>query len=937
MRLSKFKNIVFLILLFVVFLSSFGQTTPYFQNFNLSKYNAANQNWDVSVAENGKVYVANGKGLLQYDGLDWKFFELPNKTTIRSVLAHQGKIYTGSFEEIGYWEYDTKGQFFYTSLNDLIKDGISTDEEFWQIIPYKDGIAFRSFSNLYIYENGSDSIVKLKPASTIIAINELSERILVSTLKEGIYEYVDGQLRPFISSSEIFNKKIIGIIEVDGELQLFTALNGIYKYTNGRLVKIENEINQLIKQHQLNAFVRLTNGNMAFGTIKNGIYLTNSKGQVLYHLSKEEGLNNNTVLGLWVDRKNLWVSLDNGMAIIDLKGNYTFFNDTSGKLGAVYDVIKFKDRFYIGSNTGLFYLDTNKQLNFVENSQGQVWDLKEIEGQLLCGHNDGTFLVKNNEIERISPYTGGWTIKKVPEASSTYIQGTYAGLVRFRETNRDWNIKHLGKTTMPLKYLVFEDENTAWVAHAYKGLYKIKLNKSLDTISEVKSYENKGLWSSYNVRVYKLKNDICFKTNNGWQKYEPLLDSIVPFDLLNKGLGKDSYIISDFESDILAIKNKNDAINFISLTDNKSNLSITNKYFEDRLVVGSENITKINDSIYCLNLNNGFMLINSKSSFEAEELFIPNIESITVNNTLINLEEFEVSESLDLKYGQPITLGLSSAKSENYQLEYTFLNQDASKWFPLKGNSLELNSLSSGIQELAIRAKNDFGTTSEILKVKINVSPPWYRDTPGLLLYAITFVLFIFIMYLLHNRKIHKEQALMNEKFEKEQEELLRKKTIENDKKIIQLKNESLRNELKLKSKQLANSAMALVKKNETLQELKQELISHKEEFNNYYSYKKLIKKVNSSIEHEDEWEVFEHNFNQVHEEFFAKLKKKHSALTHKDLKICAYIKMNLSTKEIAPLMNISVRGVETHRYRLKKKLDLDNDNSLSDYLLNFN
>ena len=46
---------------------------------------------------------------------------------------------------------------------------------------------------------------------------------------------------------------------------------------------------------------------------------------------------------------------------------------------------------------------------------------------------------------------------------------------------------------------------------------------------------------------------------------------------------------------------------------------------------------------------------------------------------------------------------------------------------------------------------------------------------------------------------------------------------------------------------------------------------------------------------------------------------------------------MNLSTKEIAPLMNISIRGVETHRYRLKRKLNLDNDNSLSDYLLNFN
>jgi DNA-binding CsgD family transcriptional regulator len=96
------------------------------------------------------------------------------------------------------------------------------------------------------------------------------------------------------------------------------------------------------------------------------------------------------------------------------------------------------------------------------------------------------------------------------------------------------------------------------------------------------------------------------------------------------------------------------------------------------------------------------------------------------------------------------------------------------------------------------------------------------------------------------------------------------------------------------------------------------------------------LKKVDNSIAHKDEWKIFEYNFNQVHEEFFFQLKKRFPDLTHKDLKICAYIKMNLTTKEIAPLLNISIRGVETHRYRLKRKLNLDNDNSLATYLRNF-
>jgi DNA-binding CsgD family transcriptional regulator len=129
---------------------------------------------------------------------------------------------------------------------------------------------------------------------------------------------------------------------------------------------------------------------------------------------------------------------------------------------------------------------------------------------------------------------------------------------------------------------------------------------------------------------------------------------------------------------------------------------------------------------------------------------------------------------------------------------------------------------------------------------------------------------------------------------------------------------------------------MALVKKNETLTDLKKELVLNKNGFDNYYSYKKLLKTVDNSIAHKDEWKIFEYNFNQVHEEFFFQLKKQFPELTHKDLKICAYIKMNLTTKEIAPLLNISIRGVETHRYRLKRKLNLDNDNSLATYLRNF-
>ena len=932
MPFKTFKILTYLFLTFSLFpLELVAQYAPYFKNYPLSEYNAGNQNWDVSKAENGKLYVANNNGLLEYDGLKWDFYELPNKTIIRSVLAYKDLIYTGSYEEFGYWKKNSKGELVYHSLSDSIKSQISSNEEIWQILPFKDAIVFRSFINIYILKN--EEIIKIKPLSTVISCDVIKNNLYVSTLKNGVYILENDKLTAIINGRFLNDMKVVSISELKGSLFITTSLNGCFIYSNNNLKPYNSEINELVKQHQLNHFSVLQNGNMVFGTIKDGVYLTKDNGEIIFHVNKENGLINNTVLGQFVDEnQTLWLGLDNGIASIDLSSHNYFFNDISGKLGAVYDVIKFKDVIYLASNTGLFYLDEDNKLQFIKGSQSQVWSLKEIDGELFCCHNYGTFLVKDKQLIPVCDYTGGWELKKVPEHNNIYIEGAYTGLVRFKKNGSNWEVKHLGETTMPIKFLAFEDQNTAWAAHAYKGLYKIKFDKNYDTIISIENYNKKGVFSDFNVRVYKIKNDICFKTNNGWMKYEPIIDSIIPNELLNETFGKDSYLISEDNVDQLVLKNSNDLISFKPLSNDEKDISLPSNFIKNRLNVGNENVSRISDSTYALNLNNGFMLIDKRTN---NKVFLnkPQIEKIQVDKSLIDLNN---SEAVEFPYKKSISISLSSAKSDNHYFEYSISNFDSIHWNKLEKDKLELTNLNSGDYTILFRTSNSFGDKSESVSKKIHVLPPWYKNRYGFALYSFITLLTIYIFYVLHKRKIDKEQKLLQLKFETEQKEILKEKTLENDRKIVELKNEALKNEVKLKSKQLANTAMALVKKNETLMELKNELVQHKNGFDNYYSYKNILKKVDNSIAHKDEWKIFEYNFNQVHEEFFNQLKKQFPELTPKDLKICAYIKMNLSTKEIAPLLNISVRGVETHRYRLKRKLNLDNDISLGLYLRNF-
>ncbi|WP_233265981.1 helix-turn-helix transcriptional regulator [Formosa sp. L2A11] len=908
-----------------------AQFSPSIQDYTLAEYKAGNQNWDVSPAKNGKVYVANSSGLLQYDAMIWKLFQLPNKTTVRSVLAVDDIVYTGSYEEFGYWKKDDFGRLKYHSLSDTILDKISPNEEIWGIVKFKDKIIFRSFLNIYIYDY--NSIVQLKSNSILISFSIVQDNLYVSTLTEGVFLLKENTLVPFYFNDLLVDTKIISIDKYDDKLLVMTSLKGSFFLSHGKLIPTRFPVNEKIKLHQLNDFSILRNGQMVFGTIKDGVFLTDNKGNIKFHISKENGLLNNTVLGQSLDLfDNLWLGLDNGIASIKLNSSNYFFNDVSGKLGAVYDVIKYKGVIYIGTNTGLFRLDANDKLEFVEGSQGQVWDLTIIGDVLFCGHNEGTFLVDNNSFTKISSFTGGWTIKKVPERNNTYIQGTYSGLVKFEKIDGVWTTKHFDKAIMPTRFLVFEDPYTAWVAHETKGVYKISFDKDYETIQRVENYQNKGLNSNYNIRVYNIKNNISFKTSEGWQKYEPILDSIIPYKLLNKKLGKDSYIISEDHTNLFALKNKSGFINFKSLSNDDEQLVLSDDFLKNRYIVGYENVSKINDSVSALNLDNGFMIINNTTSSN-NGLQKPKIEVVSVGGVPIKLSKI-TNDEVSFNFNENITVELSSAKSLNHYFEYKISNTD-NLWYKVDGNKAEFSSLKDGDYTISFRARGNSGNVSPTRDLHIDVLPPWYRDTFGFLLYAFIIILIVVLFFVMQNKKIAEEQRLIKIKYQKEQEKLLREKTLENEKEIIELKNESLQREIKLKSKQLANNAMALVKKNETLQEIKKDLMVNKEGFNSHYSFKKLLKKLDNSIVLKDEWEVFENNFSQVHDEFFETLKAKHSKLTPKDLKICAYIKMNLSSKEIAPLMNISSRGVETHRYRLKKKLDLENDISVADYLLN--
>ena len=204
------------------------------------------------------------------------------------------------------------------------------------------------------------------------------------------------------------------------------------------------------------------------------------------------------------------------------------------------------------------------------------------------------------------------------------------------------------------------------------------------------------------------------------------------------------------------------------------------------------------------------------------------------------------------------------------------------------------------------------------------------------IIYAILFIGFNYFFF----KWLHKQYLNQQKKHEKEQKRLQYLHQLElekSEKEIVKLKNEKLESEIRHKNKELASAAMHLVQKGELLGNVREELVRLRKVSDGDGSsaeLKKMLKILNEENKMDKDWEQFAVHFDNVHSDFLRILKNIYPNLSAHEQKLSAYLRMNLSSKEIAQLENISFRGVEISRYRLRKKLKIPTGTNLFDFLI---
>lgn len=933
--------------------------TPFVKNYPRSVYMAGSQTWDIKQGSNGMMYFANNNGLLEYDGAHWNVYPLPNSSNVRSLgNSDKGIIYAGGFNEMGYYKIGIDGGATYTSLVDLIPVEYKNFGDVWKIYDYPDGIIFQTYNQLMIYR---DNEIVVIPAPSVFHFSfMINNEYYVNDMEMGLMRYAMGELYPVKGMEALVGKEIWGIQPIKNRLLIATASEGTYLYNGNSLTPIYNNTSSFLKENQVYSTLLLDTKQIVFGTIQNGILICDEDGNPSKHLSMTDGLQNNTILCIGLDfLGNIWLGTDHGIDYVEVNSPLSSISYNYGVSSGYSAIIK-DDRIYLGTNQGLYtkkvnninpIIENSKRMYSIEEANGQVWSLKEIDGTLFCGHHNGAYMVDDISVTKISDIPGSWTFLQIPGFPDKIISGTYTGLVVYEKKGDDWIFKRqLNGFSESTRKIEFDNDGTLWMTHGYQGVYHLFFDNTYDSIVQVDFFNNLNSNLPDQVTgLVKIQDKILFLTPIGILEYRDDINDFFKNERYGNIFGNKSVqtIEIDREDNLWYFADENVGVLRQSEDGNYVDISMPFRELGGSFIYSFELVYPFDESNVYLGVENGFVHYNPKFNKDYSYDFRTYLIGMRIgsSDSVINcIESKENTISLDFDDNSAeYSFSANDFTNPEKILYSTFLDGNDSYWSEWQNRNIRTyTNLHEGNYTFRVKSKNIYGTISEEQSISFRVKPPFLRSVFAYIIYVILFIALILLVALALKRRFIR----LKQRDEKKQQELFRKKEeqlrmdgLESEKEIIRMRNDKLREDVKNKDKELANSTMQMLQKNKMLITLRDELKRldglHGLESHNY-DLVRLIRGINKEIDNETQWQVFETHFESVHEEFLERIKSAYPNLTPRELKLCAYLRMNISSKEISVLMNISTRGVEISRYRLRKKLGISRETNLTDFILSF-
>jgi len=753
------KRIFTIIIVFSSLLSIGQVSKPIVKNYTPKDYNAFFQNWGACQDKKGTMYFANNYGILTYNGTSWGLISTKSQALIRCVKTlPNDKIIAAGYNQIGYVESDSIGNSHFISFSDDLVDSGLSFGNVWDILPMADGSLY--FSTDAGILNYSDKKLKRVFSDSHQFFKKVNNKIYTTDFENGLVEFVNDTIMQIPNGDFFKGKRIYSAVPLKGGLMVITKNDGIYHYSKDTIIELGNEqAKQLFKKSRLYTAIKLPNGNICVGTLKNGAIIINEVGDIVEIINKSSGIQNENCWGLFSDKQgNLWMMLDKGISKIEYNCPISIYGAKDNIEGTIMKITEYNNKLYLATSVGLYqgvYEETGygNELKFTlhPDINSQCWDLEKSNGYLLVASSSGLFSLDKLGITKPICNDVTYSIKK----SNSYSNLIYVGkqdvfsLVVFNNTN--FKEQEIDSLNFQVRSIYEESENIVWLGTYVNGAVRLSYTLKSDfSIEEYKfkSYSyNEGLEGN-EIDVFSYQNDIVFSTDIGLMKKNEN-DSGIQFyadSTLGESFCNSSRIVYRLKEDY-----KNNVWIYAPITGNSSKLNTLGfvKIHKKKPIWISENFNRITEGdIYSFYpLTNGDVWFggveglmkyhNKRISVGSSNIFYTLLSSITTitddsivykDNTLGGFKLNKIPEfNYDLNSMQfefTCTSYLNEDENE-FQYQLVGFDKDWSSWS--KDTKKQYTNLYEGTYTFTVRSKNIYDNQGIESSYSFTILPPWYR------------------------------------------------------------------------------------------------------------------------------------------------------------------------------------------------------------------
>lgn len=762
---------------------------PFIRNYSFKEYRAHPQNWAIVQDRRGVMYFGNGMGVLEYDGVNWRLIELPERERVNALtLDSSGTVFVGADQEFGYITPDASGALQYVSLARRFAEKIPPFVVVNEIFTTVEGVYFCADEFLLRWEyNNTVKLWYPKNKGSFSAFF-CHDRLYIQESGSGIMQLVNDSLVS-LRGAEVFSEMYISTVLPynDDEMLIGTSGNGlfIYNFPKKSIAPFTTTADLFLAENEILYGCMLSAGRIALSMITGGIVIMDKEGKHIETINQESGLQNTICHFLYQDRQGLlWTALDYGISSIDVQSPVSYWSEPSGMQSIISSVLRHNDILYIGTDTGVYFLN-NKKFQKVKGGWQQCFDLLHFgnpenpDGQLLVA-GEGIYELKQGRSKLINNLDT-YVLSEISQYPSKIVAGTSDGCYIFQYRNKKWTVECKIQGTDKLIRSIYNDEKgNIWLDQEYDGIRKIMLGKDGKSFKISRYDSTKGLPHTGEKVLASLHHTTLALTTSGIYAYDETADRFYPDSSFGPQYTDGSKGVFRFTKDvndhlwIFGYDNSDKGVPVLltlemGVKQENGQYAFTDVMFKRLPEMLVYDFYPEEDGIVWMGTSDGLYRFDTRVKKNYDVDFNTIIRKVIVandsvifygTNYSINTDEaspFQRSVSLQqpealravLPYAEnSISFGFAATSFEDetasrfsyylegYDKQWSAWSEKAEK---------EYTNLPEGDYTFRVKAKNVYGLEGVATSYVFSILPPWYRTYWAYALYIIVFLLLFYL------------------------------------------------------------------------------------------------------------------------------------------------------------------------------------------------